>query len=379
MTEGGQNGGEWAASESKDWKMGRHRRENRWVNVHAGEIRPRKTRRSLSVARGAFERALDRGWLGEGWPAKFEETEVFRDFMEFWATEGFHDQVEEGDAVGLRSYVGSQESAPDISGIKAIGKVDEILESPAPVISIIGKMGAGKTDLAGLFGQRMKRIYPNLKVGTNIRSLEEKDAWIRSYPELLDWISQDGDPIENDQTPKLFIGDEFSSSASGVGKQGHQTRTKMGPTVFKIRKYHGNLIYIGHGEKSLHPILYRVGYVVKKESKKKATVAHTIKNAHLADIETELHGIPRTDWNYNTREASDWSWERLDGTEEIDKEAAKMVATWTAIRGKENGLSTREIAKFVPFSKSWVGKVWKEYQDSGKHQSTVDAVEATIA
>ena len=90
------NSGEWAASESKDWKDGRHRRENRHVLAHAGEVRRPTSRRALTAMRGAYERAYHRGWLGEGWPSSFEETRLYAELMAHHGTEGFSQMVEQG-------------------------------------------------------------------------------------------------------------------------------------------------------------------------------------------------------------------------------------------------------------------------------------------
>ena len=391
----GGNSGEWAASESKDWKDGRHLRQNRHVLPHAGETRDPRTRKMLTAIHGAYERAYKRGWMepGEPWPETAQNSEQYDSLQRHHATEGFSKSMGMGDAAGIRHYVGSQEPKPDVSGMKAIGKIDELITGPAPVIVILGKMGDGKSDFAGLLGQRWTdHVADDRLVGSNIRSLEEKSEWVddgdrarsgwlRSYGELMEWVKQDGDPLENRQRPKLFIGDEFSSSASGRGKQGYETATKMAPLVYKIRKYGGALIYIAHGPKSIHPMLWRVGTIIQKTGRKTATVGQSIKGDKLADIEFSIEGIPPTDWTMATEEASDWSWSA--GPEEdaadLDTEAVEAVAAWTVARCKDDGLSHRETARYVPYGKTTVGRVWKDIKNGGDAATMADAVEATIA
>jgi hypothetical protein len=198
---------------------------------------------------------------------------------------------------------------------------------------------------------------------------------------LREWLQQDGDPLRHTQRPKLFIGDEFSSAASGRGKQGYETAQKMGPLVYKIRKYGGALIYIAHGPKSIHPLLWRVGTIVKKTSQKKAVVADRIEDTRLEDVQFEIEGIPPTDWRFDTSEASPWSWRQREDPDETVDEAVirREVAIYTAIHCKEQGLSTRETAQFVPFGKSWVANRWQEYRDDDKHQELLDRVEEGIA
>ncbi|MDF9747939.1 hypothetical protein [Natrinema salsiterrestre] len=56
------------------------------------------------------------------------------------------------------------------SGLKAIGKIDELINGPAPVIVVLGEMGAGKTDFACLLAQRWRTLHQeNSLPGTNIR------------------------------------------------------------------------------------------------------------------------------------------------------------------------------------------------------------------
>jgi hypothetical protein len=153
----------------------------------------------------------------------------------------------------------------------------------------------------------------------------------------------------------------------------------MGPLVFKIRKYDGLLIYVAHDESSIHPLLWRVGVVVKKTSKKQAIVADKIKSGEIRDERFRIDGIPQTDWRYNTKDPAVWSW--TDGDDEEDPEPGEVaydVALWTVRECKNDGLSHRETAKYVPFGKSWVGDRWDEIQD-GQHVDAVDRVEAITA
>jgi hypothetical protein len=255
------------------------------------------------------------------------------------------------------------------------------------VIVILGDMGDGKTDFAGLLGQLWERNQNEKPlIGSNIQSLRERteweggDGWIPDYGSLVEWLQQDGDPFMNEQQPKLFIGDEFSSAASGRGKQGYETAMKMAPLVYKIRKYNGALIYIAHGPKSIHPMLWRVGTIVKKTSQKKAVIADRLNGTRLDAVRDRLDGIPPTDWRFDTDEASPWSWSNYNNDEEEIEEddVVEETAIYTVIRGKQMGLSTRDIAEFVPFGKSWVGSRWREYEQEDEHARTVDSIESII-
>ncbi|RQG87028.1 hypothetical protein EA462_15410 [Natrarchaeobius halalkaliphilus] len=352
---------------------------------HTGIVRDELVSRFLSIQAENYD-PLEADEPGR-MPGEADTLEESREILAIGGTETARSALENGDMPTLKHLTGDQQERADISGLKAIQQVDEIIEDPAPVIVIIGDMGTGKTDLACLLAQRAKHLLGIEKVASNVPTLRETNQWVDEDGETRDgfvpnwrsmeqWVQQDGDPLEDDQRGKLFIGDEFSSGGDGTGKSGYLMRKKMGPLVFKIRKYDGMLIYVAHDESSIHPLLWRVGYVIKKESKKRATVADKIKSGEVRDVQFEIDGIPATDWRYNTKDPAVWSWTGAEDDDDPEPgEIAYDVAVWTVKACKEDGLSHRETAKFVPFGKSWVGDRWPEIQD-GEHRSALDRVEA---
>ncbi|MFP9192990.1 hypothetical protein ACLI4Q_15220 [Natrialbaceae archaeon A-CW1-1] len=381
----------YTTAQAREHQEGYSDRENREIHDHGGIIRDEQVSRALSIRAIHYDPLeADRP---DKMPGQCKDLRKHRDIRMVEGTETFRQALENGDMPTIKHMVGDTSQRADVSGMKAIGKVDNLIDGPAPVVVVLGEMGAGKTDFACLLAQRWRDLNrSDSLLGTNIQSLEEKnrwvdddgdvqDGWIPDYGTMMEWVEQDGDPLEHSQRPKLFIGDEFSSSASGSGEQGYQTRMKMAPLVYKIRKYGGALIYIAHGERSIHPMLWRVGTIVKKVSQKKAIIADSISNAKLAGIEGEIEGIPPTDFRYNTKEASDWSWSRYgEETDEMQAdEAAKATAIWTVIRCKEEGMTDRETAKYVPYSHGWVNSRWNEFRNDGLHKETLGKVEEVIA
>ncbi|USZ71997.1 hypothetical protein [Natronosalvus halobius] len=381
----------YTTAQAREHQEGYSDRENREIHDHGGIVRDEHVSRALSIRSVHYDPLeADRP---DKMPGQCKDLRKHRDIRMVEGTETFRQALENGDIPTIKHMVGDTSQRADVSGMKAIGKVDNLIDGPAPVVVVLGEMGAGKTDFACLLAQRWRDLNrSDSLLGTNIQSLEEKnrwvdddgdvqDGWIPDYGTLMEWVEQDGDPLEHSQRSKLFIGDEFSSSASGQGKQGYETRMKMAPLVYKIRKYGGALIYIAHGERSIHPMLWRVGTIVKKVSQKKAIIADSISNAKLADVQGEIEGIPPTDFRYNTKEASDWSWSRFgDETDEMNAdEAARLTALWTVIRCKEEGMTNRETAKFVPYSHGWVGSRWREYRDDGEHVDAISKVNEVIA
>jgi len=354
------------------------------AHVHSGIVRDPRVSRYLSLLDEHYDPEDD------DLPGRAQDLKEVQRMRAIAATETGRAAMENGDMPSLKHLTGQRDQQADVSGMKAIQKIDQIIESPAPVIVILGEMGAGKTNFAGLVGQRASHLLDVEHVASNIRTLREttewvdddgelRDGYISSFGTMAEWVQQDGDPLDRPQSQKLFIGDEFSSVADGTGKSGYLARKKMGPLVFKIRKYNGMLVYIAHDESSIHPLLWRVGVIIKKTSKKTAVVADKITNGELADVQFEIDGVPPTDWRYNDSDPSPWSWTATDDGEEPEPgEVAYDVAVWTVKRCKEDGMSHRETARFVPFGKSWVGDRWDEIRE-GEHVAAMDRVEAITA
>ncbi|WP_248515066.1 hypothetical protein [Salinarchaeum laminariae] len=358
------------------------------AHQHTGIVRDPEVSRFLSIQAENYDpEAWDDVELAPGEADRLDETQEIRAIS---ATETARTALDGGDMPTLKHLTGDQQERADISGMKAVQQLDEIIESPAPVIVIIGEMGSGKTDFACLLAQRAKHLLGVQQVASNVPTLREttewtdqdgdqRDGFVPNFRSMKDWLRQDGDPMENEQQAKLFLGDEFSSKGSGTGKSGYQVRTKMGPLVFKVRKWNGMLIYIAHDASSIHPLLWRLGVVIKKTSQKKAIVADRIKSGEIRDELFSIEGIPATDWRYDTNDPAVWSWTGGESDDDPDPEdVAYDVAVWTVRECKQNGLSDRETAKFVPFGKSWVNDRWGEIED-GERQNAVDRVEALTA
>ncbi|MFC4407967.1 ATP-binding protein [Haloarchaeobius iranensis] len=394
--------GEWASSEAKDWKDGRHKRENSHVLPHAGEVGDTKTRQALTALHGVYERAYKRGWIDGDWPDSVTELSTYRRWRGTQQTEAFARAVDQGDAVDLRQQVGSQNDEIDVSGWRDIEHIREIAVQRHLRLYIYGEPGTGKTRSGSLVArhwveERVEEGHRDALVLTNIRTLaDESDRvrWVSNWAQLKDVMHSEMDDILAENTrPVLFLFDEASSQAAGRGKQGHEASTKLATLVYKIRKFAGAIVIIGHDGKDLHPAVRELCTVCEKESKKVARFYETVKNREGVDpITPTITGWPDSMWQPNDKDPAPWSWD--DGQEggsgesesHISREDAyRELAIWTVVdektRNGDDALSFEKIAQKRLnglYSGEWCRRRWKEY-DSGEHADTVATVQEAIA
>ena len=362
------------------------------VHPHAGIVRDKQVSRYLSILATHYD-PRESSHDPDDIPGRYVDLDEVKRLKGVDTTETARRAMDGGDMQTLKQMTGDQGQRADVSGIKAVEKLREQVNRPAPMWYMWAEPGSGKTNFACFLGQIWKRQQPeDALVASNIRTLRDtdpwvdddgnaRDGWIANYGELQEWITQDGDPpAEHEQRPKLFIFDEANSSAGGQGEGGYQTRQKLGPMAFKLRKYNGALIVIGHDGKDVHPLIRELGVAVHKEGLKAATFYEDVKNRKGRRPIMSVEGIPETDWTYDDKEATDWSWRQHEGGEEYKADqAARDTAIYTAIRCKEEGMSNRETAKYVPFSHGWVQSRWKEHVSQREHEATVSKVEEVVA
>jgi len=250
-------------------------------------------------------------------PSRAEAAKLFRMILRNESTETLTRAIHQNDPLTQSAAIGDPGSRSDISGLRAIDKLIDILAIPAPIIYIYGEPGSGKTNFALLCCQLWKRQNEEGKLISNIRTLEQADEWIPTYGRLKELIDNQTTGIEGggitakeDSNPMLFVFDEASSHASGRGQDGYEAGQKLGPLVYKIRKARAGMIIIGHDGKDVHPAVRTLATIVKRYrgEVKKATLYEDVNNRKGINKIMDIDGIPETDYVYDDLEATSWDW-----------------------------------------------------------------------
>jgi hypothetical protein len=333
------------SAELASYVEGNTRNENEELHKHTGKVREHKTE-FFNFMAFAYNAILPQ------MPYDFYETDLGKQLLHNEATKVASQAVREGNISQMKYISGKMSHNTDLSGYHTIQKLLTLLNKDAYIQYLFGHMGNGKTDFAILQAELLSEHF-NYKIGTNIKSLKEKDAYLYSYGDMLQFLAN-GRKVESideisrldiDTGNKLVIFDEASSHATGYAKDAHETQEKLGTLVKKIRKVGGNLIIIGHTGKDVHPDIRRiVNHAVHKTGKKTAKYGKSVSEGKLeSEVSfSPLSGIPPTNWNsYDTNEITLWDWsvvpsEELDATaEEIDEK-----------RNQETEKRNIEIAKY---------------------------------
>ncbi|WP_121822109.1 hypothetical protein [Halostella salina] len=393
---------DWVFGELGEYVEGRHKNENDNTYRHVGEIGDNDVRTSLTKAKASFDRLIEKGELPDCVEGDYYDNRIPRQIRRIEGTETASRAVAQGDAGTLRSMTGAPDKATDLSYQEPIRKMIKILgDRPAPMMYVGGEPGVGKTRWALWTLELWKdNVAPNGIIASNLKTLkptqdhrDDRHEHVAGYQDLDEWLRQEdmSTVMAGDATPKAILIDEASSALGGGGEDGYNVRTYLGPLIFKIRRFISNdglVIWIGHDKGDVHPLFRAIAMFVEKESKKDFTVYETVRNRSGVEPIQSFQGVPPGNYDVNENEKPDFDLdptggENLDegGDDAIDSGEIQGIirdtAIYTVVKSKEDGLTDREVAAKVPYSRTWVNDRWNEYED-GEHQDTVDRVEERI-
>ena len=320
---------QWESSlEAREYVKGNKKNDPKDVMPHTGVVHDKEIRQFLSIAQMHFDPNK-----ADVNVATFKETKLYKMMVQKYGTEALTNAVR-GDNPQIQSFfVGDPGNKSDISGLHAIDRLRELMGKEAPIIYIWGPPGSGKTNFAILLAQMWKRYHHEKgKIASNIKTLDESDFWIQEWYKLKKWLTNNltnidggGKTLEKDANNKLYIFDEASTHANASGKEGWETRSKLSPMVYKIRKSGAGLIIIGHDGKDVDPSVRTLATCIRKyrENNKKARVFDDVKERDGVNEYSfsPIKGIPKTDWTYDDKEATEFQWTE---SEDDENESAKV-------------------------------------------------------
>jgi len=376
-----------AALEAREYARGR-KPDDPEMHPHAGLVDDERVRRLLTHLANHYDpRATD-----EDMPASIEDTRLWDLLLSTASTESTQRAVEEGRGSQLSFTAGDPARTSDVSGIKAINRIEEVVDKEAPIIYLMGEPGSGKTNIALLLAQLWARIQEregrSYELASNIRTWEEQDHWIERFSELKSWATEfvedlpgGGETLADGAPRKLYVFDEASSHAVGIGEQGFQAGMLLGPLVKKIRKGNAGLIIIGHDGKDVHPAVRVLAVVIRRyvENKKRATLYRSIRNRQGQDMIVDASGVPMTDYSYDDKEATRFVWD-VDGDGDVEDEVVdaardlaadaieeerRVIAAQLAVMAEDGSIdaSQSKIAQAMgDYDQSWVSRAKSAYQ-----------------
>lgn len=335
-------------------------------------------------------------------PADVTETRLWQQLMAHAETETATRALRDGDLDTISNLVGDPAMESDISGLKAIQKVEQIMDKEAPIVYVYGEPGSGKSNISLLLAQVWSRIQQRHdrphQLASNIRTLRDQDEWIERYSELEAWAKEHVVPVGSERAPdlddglgadqggmtlaegaprKLYIFDEASSHAVGSGEKGFKTGQLLGPLVKTIRKGNCGLIIIGHDGKDVHPAVRVLAKVCRRyvENQKRATFYHSIQERSPVRKIVDTTGVPMTDYQYDDKEDTRFVWDvdaAGDGDDDadlLDPEDVKGVISdhdrkIAAEMYLDNDIDANqsEVASVFGKDQSWVSRQVKKYK-----------------
>ena len=323
----------YASAQMREAQEGRLGDRDTYADEFAGVVDD-DTLELLTKYREAFARSPSEN---------FEDTATYDELMRAASNRRASTAIDKGNVSVLQNFVGLRESGNDASGVQLLRRLQSVVSEEAWTCYLYGKTDAGKTDLSLLFVELWRDERTDGVVGTNVRSVARAYDWavfIDEYDDLLEWLETDG--------YKFFLFDEASSHASGYSGQASDGR-RLGRLVNLFRKYKASLLIIGHTGKDVHADIRRKSsHLIIKDDKKTARVYEPVQDVEgEVDVQKRLHlkGIPKTTLQeYDTREASSWSWSEPDQNRRV-----RLMS--------EKELTQKEIAEIEGISQTKVSRI----------------------
>jgi len=317
-------------------------------------------------------------------PADVTETKLWQILVGKESTETLTRAIREGRLDQMSYAVGDPAVRSDVSGLKAVERIERIMDKEASILYIYGEPGSGKTNiallLAQVWGRLQDRHSEKWELASNIRSFKAQNAWIERYSELESWAKEyvdegdDGqDTLVDDAPRKLYIFDEASSHAVGIGEKGFKAGTLLGPLVKTIRKGNCGIIIIGHDGNDVHPAVRELAQVCERYvgNKKRASFYQSIRRRKNDNLIVDVKGVPQTDYQYDDKEDTRFVWDIDEsdpdddfGPEEVESILSEKERVTAAKMDLDDSIEATQtdIGSLFGRTQSWVSNQRDAYQ-----------------
>ncbi len=309
----------------------------------------------------------------EGMPREFRNTQYAQEIIAKFGTHVATASLQLGNMGMLNYYSGLVGYKKDVSGMQILMNLQEMIRDiPVFVCYIYGLMGSGKTDFAMLLLEVFASVYgrENVYMAANITS-EDLDSELKRWSRLVGILEDRRDRIQNgeDLDPIVVVVDEAAQIFSGSGADQH--RAKQLAKLLKLaRKSGANIILIGQDGKDIGPSLRALCTAfVHKESEKKATFYHDVKDRQGIGEMMSLSGIPPTNYDYSTWDEGDFIFDDEDEDEsdyitqdELDDLVREHEREMMALLDVSTDLTQSEIGGLYDVSDKTVRRAKAEYK-----------------
>jgi len=235
-------------------------------------------------------------------------------------SKGVRNGIEENDDARLAYFRGYKDGENDVSGIKSMTKLFNIITSPGGrILYVFGNQGAGKTEFSILIGELLNE-FMGVEVHTNIHSLTEDQSGAYYFDDV-DGLKE---AIRKDARVFLIL-DEASRLLRGENH--HEVIEAFQGDLHSLRKTDSNIVLIGHSGKDIDPLFRALATFVHKKSKERVDLYEGARVTTEGQVEgfgelLSLSGIPPSNWSFDTDEESTFSMDQSSETtytkDEID-------------------------------------------------------------
>ena len=308
-----------------------------------------------------------------------EKTPLGREIIANCSTTTLNDAVRHGNVSQMKTGTGLT-GQDDEDGADLLSRAADQLSFEGSIGLVFGAPGAGKTATTLDVAMTWKARTGGSLIGNT--SWDGYDRVVKSDEEMVEAMAS----IEG---PVLAVLDEIAQELSGFGS-GNKAAEQFSNGLLFIRKKEeehgprpkkGSVLMVGHTRTKTAKSIRRVAsFAIEKPSRSKPDRARLLESEGGKDEWEEgqtFQGLTDTAANYPEHEASEFGivldddGDDDEGPDAEDIQRNQQIATVLRAVVKQ-GMSKKDAADLVDFSRHWVGERVSEYE-KGEYQGLIDA------